>query len=212
MTRELAPFLIWPDNLLLKLSHQSSKISSSKPGASACSPRLCSKLNQNWLEKTQAIKRWSKVSSTWSQRGQTAGWGSSFFARLSAVQHFLCVADLPSTPRILPGAQLFQILSNSNKKKASYTDFVEYWPDAEYCQMWVSSTSGEDNQLGHLIVRAPLMSEIHLLSSRASCTVLFFALAATAPIKWGKVWSSHCPRSHLSVQKKMYFFYFQLRR
>ena len=182
MTRELAPSLIWPDNLLLKLSHQSSKISSSKPGASACSPRLCSKLNQNWREKTQETKRWSKVSSTWSQRGQSAGWGSPFFARLSAVQHFLCVADFTKNFARCPTLpNSFQL----QQKKASYTDFVEYWPDAEYCQMWVSSTSGEDNQLGHLIVRAPLMSEIHLLSSRASCTVLFFALAATAPNKWG---------------------------
>jgi hypothetical protein len=35
----------------------------------------CSIVNQNCLEKTQATRRWSMDSSTWSQKGQLSGWG-----------------------------------------------------------------------------------------------------------------------------------------
>ena len=64
ITRELTPFWTWPDNLWLKLSHQSSNTLSSNPGASACSPRPCSKLNHICQDKTQETNKWSSVSSS----------------------------------------------------------------------------------------------------------------------------------------------------
>jgi hypothetical protein len=72
-------------------------------------------------------------------------------------------------------------------------------------QPLVSTTSERRSQRSRnsaktAIVRAPLISETHLRSVSASRTVLFLALAETAPNKWETRWSSHCSWSHLSVQ------------
>jgi len=164
--------------------------------------------------------RWLIVSSAWSQRGQVVGWGRFLLARRSAVQHLLWAAVHIKNLHF-PGAQLFQILSHGlhsmdPMKSASYADFVVYWPDAENCQMCLSSTSGcnwIDERSSHswrystktCSVNAPFISEIQLPSVSAACTVFFLALTATALNRCGRDCSKLWPSSHLSVQNIVFF-------
>jgi hypothetical protein len=79
-------------------------------------------------EKTHEINRCSIVSSAWSHNGQRSGWGRPLLARRSAVQHLLCATNHMKNLH-LPGAQLFQILSQGPNctapiKNPSYADLV----------------------------------------------------------------------------------------
>jgi len=216
---ELSPFLTWPVTLSLELAHQSSKHESFGWGARTSKPKSCRMLNQNCLDKTQEIIRWSIVSSAWSQRGQVAGWGRPLLARRSAVQHLLW-ATVHMKNLHFPGAPLLQILSQglnpvAPMKSASYADFVEYWPEAENCQMCTSSTSGcswKFERSSHSCkysvktcrVSAPFISVIQLLSESAAWTVLFLDLGATELNKCGNACARLWPSSHLSVQKEVF--------
>ena len=171
---EFNPLRTWPDTLPLAFAHHSSKFSSSRFGASTCKPNLCRIENHSWRANAQETKRWSIVSWAWSQSGQAAGCCNPFLAKRSAVQHLLCAAVHKKNLHLL-GAQLHHILSQgpdwiAPMKRASYADFVVYWPVVETFQIWVSSTSGcsstfesNSHRLMYSIrtctVSAPLMSE-----------------------------------------------------
>jgi len=171
---EFNPLRTWPDTLPLAFAHHSSKFSSSRFGASTCKPNLCRIENHSWRANAQETKRWSIVSWAWSQSGQAAGCCNPLLAIRSAVQHLLCAAVHKKNLHLL-GAQLRHILSHGPNwiapmKRASYADFVVYWPVVENVQIWVSSTSGcsstyesNSHRLMYSIrtctVSAPLMSE-----------------------------------------------------
>ena len=75
---ESNPFLTRPSTLVSTSIHHSKK-DRLFCGAKVCRLNICITLNQTWQEKTNATSRWSAVSSTWSQKGQVAGWGDPFW-------------------------------------------------------------------------------------------------------------------------------------
>ena len=143
---EFSPFWTWPLTLLLTLCHHSSKEGSSNWGESTSKPSPSRISNQVWRAKTQDSNKWFIVSSSWSHRGHFSRCAKPFLASRSAVQHLLWATNHIKNLH-LPGAQLFQILSQgwnwmAPMNIASYADFAEYCPDTENFQMWESSTSG----------------------------------------------------------------------
>ena len=113
---ESNPFLTRPSTLVLTSIHHSKK-DRLFCGAKVCRLNICNTPNQTCREKTHATSRWSAVSSTWSQRGQAAGWGRPFLAMRSAVQ-ILLRAAVHRKNLHLPGAQLFQICFQGPKSVA----------------------------------------------------------------------------------------------
>ena len=91
--RELRPSQIGPATVSLTSFHQSMKLWLFGCGAQPWSLNCLSMRNQHCLEKTQATSRWSIDSPSWSQKRHLSGWSSPRFSSLSAVQHFLRVAN-----------------------------------------------------------------------------------------------------------------------
>jgi hypothetical protein len=84
------------------------------------------------------------VSPSWSQRGQSSGWGRPLLANLSAVQHLFMIANQRKTLHLF-GAHDFQSLFHGSKvtepwKEARYADFAEWEPPAfsslNICIIW----------------------------------------------------------------------------
>lgn len=84
---ELSPFIISLGTERQAFLHQLEKRPSEGEGTRAVSCRGWRTKVQICLVKTQPTNRCWMVSSSWSQKGQTSGWGNSRLARRSAVHH-----------------------------------------------------------------------------------------------------------------------------
>lgn len=161
-----------------------------------CTPNLCRMLNHSCRVKKHETGKWSIVSSTWSQSGQHSGCGSPLLARRSAVQHLLWPYGKRTAWRIytyqVPSAFIFfpmawielhqwtalhmQILQSIFLKL-----IIGKW---QVCESSTSGCSTESERRFHrprysvkaATVTTLSISEIHLISVRASNTVLVFAL------------------------------------
>jgi hypothetical protein len=73
MMRESSPFLTIPCTASATPFHHSKKDVRPGCGARACNPNFLRSIYQKILVKTQEIRRWFMVSSSWSQRGHLCG-------------------------------------------------------------------------------------------------------------------------------------------
>jgi hypothetical protein len=94
MIRESRPFLVSPVAIFPTDSHQPRYEPTLGWGAKECRPNFLNNGYQNSLEKEQVTRRWSIVSSSWSQKGHFSGWLSPLLTSLSAVQTRLAASEL----------------------------------------------------------------------------------------------------------------------